>query len=579
MASPWIALVSVLALVAAPSSPRAGSAKVAYTLTDEPGTDGSPGCWRVALELSGLRPEDGAVGLVSNGWGWPQDRPYLELVECEPPLAKLVEDGSALTLELPPRWNGRARVVYRLRLTQRGTDEHARSPLAPSRGDGYAYGHSTNVLLRPTQAGEPLEADVETEIVAARPDATLITGWEGLGEGRQHVTPDTPWGNAPIVFGTPTAVGVDHREAFTVEVFQLCGPDATPRVLELVRTLVPAMERATGWPARNPSRVFLSNTMEGGMGGDYGLHLNVPVDAAPGFEGSDLFAQTLAHELFHEWLGTRLHESHGSLVWFREGFTEYLAEWFAASTDVISRERFAETLEEYDRFARSGTSLGRVAFADPGVDWRDGDGPNELMAYRAGPVLALALDVELRAAGQPGLLQLVRDLLARDEPVFPPETLHEWFVAHGLESRWETSVAGHELPSASDSLVRAGFERTDVPVDVAYLGLQTVEEKPIWRVLAVDPEGPAAAAGVQVGDVIDGFYPFNGAPTRLRELSTPYTFGLAIFTPGIEGSFLGIMRGDEKLKLYVEPELRPWGLRTGWRAPAPTDPFFRFEPR
>jgi hypothetical protein len=130
MASPWIALVSVLALVAAPSSPRAGSAKVAYTLTDEPGTDGSPGCWRVALELSGLRPEDGAVGLVSNGWGWPQDRPYLELVECEPPLAKLVEDGSALTLELPPRWNGRARVVYRLRLTQRGTDEHARSPLA-----------------------------------------------------------------------------------------------------------------------------------------------------------------------------------------------------------------------------------------------------------------------------------------------------------------------------------------------------------------------------------------------------------------------------------------------------------------
>ena len=74
MASPWIAIVSVLALVAPWSSAGTGSAKVAYTLTDEPGTDGSPGCWRVAVELSGLRSEDGAVGLVSNGWGWPQDR-------------------------------------------------------------------------------------------------------------------------------------------------------------------------------------------------------------------------------------------------------------------------------------------------------------------------------------------------------------------------------------------------------------------------------------------------------------------------------------------------------------------------
>ena len=274
----------------------------------------------------------------------------------------------------------------------------------------------------------------------------------------------------------------------------------------------------------------------------------------------------------------RHHESHGSLVWFREGFTEYFAQWFAAAAGITSPEHFAATLEEYDRFARNNTSLGRIAFADPGVDWRDGDGPNELMAYRGAPVLALALDVELREAGHPGLLQLVRDLFAEEELVFPPDVLHTWFVANGLEGRWNTSIAGRDVPAARDCLERAGFVPVDVPIDVAYLGLQAVEEKPIWRVLAVDPEGPAAAAGVRAGDVIDGFFPFNGAPTRLKELSTPYTFGLAIFTPGIEGSFLGIQRDGAPLKLFVEPELRPWGLRTGWRATPATDAFFTFTP-
>ena len=77
------------------------------------------------------------------------------------------------------------------------------------------------------------------------------------------------------------------------------------------------------------------------------------------------FITTVAHELFHDWLGIRLHESNGSLVWFREGFTEYFSQWFSAATGQIPREAFAEALERYDRFARSSTSLGRIAFADP----------------------------------------------------------------------------------------------------------------------------------------------------------------------------------------------------------------------
>ncbi|MEM7306575.1 MAG: hypothetical protein AAF682_07890 [Planctomycetota bacterium] len=569
-------LCAAAALLAAGAA--AGQARLDFELHDEPGEGGEPGSWRVVARVTGADPRAGALRFETNGWGWPDDGGYFELVSSDPPVAEAAEGGPPLALRRPPRWSGDARLVYRLRVAQRGSDEHQRFGLAPSRGDGFAYGHSQNTLLRPYQEGDPLDAEVRITLVAAQADGPLISGWAGSAHGRRSVVPELPWGNSPVVFGAPRSTASVAAGDLRVEVFQLTGTGAAEHCADLVRRLAPAMARATGWPARSPSRVFLSDAMGGGMGSDYGLHLNFPRDAGLGHERGFWFQTTLAHELFHEWLGVRLHESSGSLVWFREGFTEYFAQWFCAAEGITPRERFAETLEEFDRYAGRNSSFRRTPFARPGVRWRDGDGPNELSAYRGAPVLALALDVELRDAGHPGLLSLVRDLLARDEHVFPPATVREWFVAHGLEERWNDWVAGVDVPSAADSLRRAGFVPTDVPVDVAYLGLHTVEEKPIWRVLGVDPGGPAAKAGVEVGDVIDGFYPFNGAPTRLMELDTPYTFGLDIFTPGLEGSFLGVKRGDEKLQLFVEPELRPWGLRTGWGVGEGVDAFFSFEP-
>ena len=574
-----LASTSGAALLLALTPFASAQREVLYRLTDEPGPDGGGGAWRVEVVLRGLEP-GAVVGFTSAGWGWPQGKPYLAVVESDPLLAERAEDGTSLTLAALEPSRSEVRLVYRVDVADRGSERQRRNGLMPSRGDGFAFGSSLNTLLRPSVDGELLDGSVTIELVPAEPEATIVTGWSGRARGAQRLTPDTPWGNSFVVFGEPASTTVARAGSLVIEAYQFGnGPDTTERAVDLVRRIAPAVARHTGWPARSPSRVFLSSAMDGGMGTDYGFHLNVP-DDAPADHGFDLFfTTTVAHELFHEWLGTRLHESSGSLVWFREGFTEYFSQWLSASLGTISAEDFAETLASYDHFARASTSLGRVAFADPTVEWRDGDGPNELMAYRGGPVLALALDVELRAAGEPGLLQLLRDLLSRDEHVFPPEDLFTWFVDHGLEDAWNRSVAGLDVPAAADSLARAGFVCARVPVDVPYLGLRTIEEKPIWRVLAVDPQGPAARAGVRVGDVIDGFFPFHDAPLELIELDTPYTFGLTLFAPGVEGTFLGIRRGDEKLKLFVDPELRPWGLRPSWSAGEATDAFFAFEPR
>src|SRR6185503_1408421 len=179
-------------------------------------------------------PAGGAVGLASDGWGWPNDLPYLELVESSPEAEERAADGSSLTLARPADWDGSAHIVYRLRLTRRDSAEHAQHGLLPSRGSGNAYGSSTNVLLRPTQAGDPIDAAVSIEVVAAQPEGMIVTGWGGLSVGSQRVVPDIPWGNAPVVFGAPLARSSLRVKDLEIEVFQFFGADMTAHVAELV---------------------------------------------------------------------------------------------------------------------------------------------------------------------------------------------------------------------------------------------------------------------------------------------------------------------------------------------------------
>ena len=558
------------------------SVNLEYTVTDAPGPGGQPGFWDVRLALSGL---DASVRTLEFEVPSPRSAgaSYLEVVSSSAPMGSALTDGSRLRMELPPDRTGSARLAYRIRVAKRGSEQQRRDQQRPSRGDGYAFGYARSVLVRPWLEHHPLEASVAVELIASRADGGIVSGWEGLASGRQRVHPDVPWGNSPIAFGRPVrwVKSVDVASSLRVECYQFGrGRPVCDRVHGLLSRMAPQVSRFTGVPPRLPLRAFMTDAMGGGMGSEYGLHLGVHADDLQTSGHDALFATVLAHEMLHEWLGMRLEPDDNSLVWFHEGFTEYFALWLVAASGVASRVTFAETLDEYERFARSSTSFGARSFVDPAIEWRDGDGPNELMAYRGAPVLALSMDVALRASGQRGLLQLLRDLLARDSGVYSRSDLRSWFFERGLGALWERAVAGTEVATVADSLVRAGFEYELVPVEVAYLGLQTSELGASWRVEAVDPEGPGARAGIEIGDVITGFFPDKGSPTLLRsELDTPYRFGLRRFKPGVEGSFVLLDRAGEELRVAVEPELRRFGLRRAWTAGPGTDAFFSFEPR
>jgi hypothetical protein len=110
---------------------------------------------------------------------------------------------------------------------------------------------------------------------------------------------------------------------------------------------------------------------------------------------------------------------------------------------------------------------------------------------------------------------------------------------------------------------------------LTYVGIRATAE-PFGAIAALDPEGPAARAGAQVGDVITGFWPTRGQRPELTDaVATPYRFGLAWFDPDAKVIHVGVRRGKEELKLDIEPRRIPGGRAPGWRLdPALVAEFF-----
>jgi predicted metalloprotease with PDZ domain len=267
-------------------------------------------------------------------------------------------------------------------------------------------------------------------------------------------------------------------------------------------------------------------------------------------EASDGYVNLLgliSHEYFHTWNVKRLRpaeftrydyarENYTELLWFFEGFTSYYDDAFLLRTGLIDAPRYLRLLARTlgNVLSLPGRKVQSVAQAsfDTWVKYyrSDENTPNATISYYTkGSLVALALDLTLRAEGKGTLDQVMHHvwIAARAGPI------SEAHIGAALRQVGKRSFASElaawvhgtdDLPLPS-LLERFGIEWKSEPATLAQrLGLRVSESALTGvKVSQVLRGGAGEQAGIAVGDEI-----LAVAGWRVRRLDD----GLRVLKPG-----------------------------------------------
>jgi len=324
--------------------------------------------------------------------------------------------------------------------------------------------------------------------------------------------------------------------------------------------------------------VFLLNVVEEGYGGlehraSTALMANrrdLPRHGQPETsEGYQTLLGLISHEYFHTWNVKRLkpaeflhydysRENYSELLWFFEGFTSYYDDLFLRRTGLLTPERYLKALARSLNAvaATPGQAVQSVAQAsfEAWVKYYrpDENSPNATVSYYLkGSLIALLLDLRLRAAGAGSLDELMRSLW------------HAHAQTGLREADVLAAVAAQAGPALAQELAEWVHGRQALPlapalqalgVDVqaedaaktpwpARLGLKLAEGAGGVQIKAVLRASVAEAAGLSAGDeilAVDGW--------RLRRLDDARQW----LMPGQPFELL-LVRGQRVRSLKLNP--------------------------
>lgn len=236
----------------------------------------------------------------------------------------------------------------------------------------------------------------------------------------------------------------------------------------------------------------------------------------------------ISHEYFHTWNVKRLRpaefarydytqENYTELLWFFEGFTSYYDDLLLLRAGLIDEPRYLKLLAKTVTgvLASPGRQVQSVAQSsfDAWVKYYRGDEntPNATISYYTkGSLVALALDLTLRARGTGSLDDVMRGLWARSDggPISQDDiaaVLHE-VGGRSMAAELQAWVHGTgELP-LKELLQRAGVNWSQqAPTMAQRLGLRVSESALTGiKVSHVLRGGAAEAAGLSAGDELLG---------------------------------------------------------------------------
>jgi predicted metalloprotease with PDZ domain len=282
-----------------------------------------------------------------------------------------------------------------------------------------------------------------------------------------------------------------HR--FEVALFGRTNADV-PRLLRDLRKIADAGAQLFGGFPFDRYLFIVHNLPARGGGLEHAASTTLDI-AGLGFEDDksyQRFAELAAHEFFHTWNVKRIRdrvlgpfdytrENYTRLLWFHEGFTEYMESILLLRAGIIDAETYLDDLaEDWPKYlARPGrnvTPLSELSFEAWIKLYKPADNHTNrtVSYYEKGKWAALVLDLLLREVteGRRGVEDLFRRLWAdfgqRDRGL--------------TESDLETAVdqvAGRSLAAYFNRYIR-GTEELPVPALLRRAGVE-VEIKPPWQ--------------------------------------------------------------------------------------------------
>jgi predicted metalloprotease with PDZ domain len=347
---------------------------------------------------------------------------------------------------------------------------------------------------------------------------------------------------------SPVEVGTHQRHAFRVggtrfEVALYGRTNASvPRLLDALQRIVAATGKLFGgFPFDR--YLFIIHALPargGGLEHACSTTLDIAGLAFEDEKGYLAFAELAAHEFFHAWNVKRIHdrvlgpfdytrENYTRLLWFHEGFTEYMESVILLRAGLVAAKPYLETLaDEWGKYlarpGRNTTPLSELSFEAWIKLYKPADNHTNrtVSYYEKGKWAGLVLELLLREAtggrrGVPDLFKrLWRDFGKTGEGLTGADVraAAEAVAGRGLRSYFERYIDGTDELPVPALLRRSGIEVTRHPVwadeddptkarrQRGWAGLSFASnagnERPLVR--NVTPESPAWRAGLTYGD-------------------------------------------------------------------------------
>jgi predicted metalloprotease with PDZ domain len=438
--------------------------------------------------------------------------------------------------------------------------------------------NGTNLFMYPE--GRPLtftaRVTVHTEagwkIATSMPRATGVAATAGtatFAEDNYHDLVDMPFFVGAFDLDSAQVTGKVMRYA-TYPAGAVSGA-ARQEAWRQLQAAVPteaAVFGETPWDSYTVMEI-LDSTYEGASGLEHAAsHVDV---MAPVYVGSEFQPSLYAHEIFHAWNVKRLRPVDmwpyrydapmpTPWLWWSEGVTDYYADLAEVRGGIVTDSGFyaltAGKINEVD-------AAGPVALEDASLNtWIHPVDGTQYIYYPKGSLAGFLLDVLIRDASdnRRSLDDVMRELYT---------TTYKQGRGFTHDDFWSavTRAAGHPLADVEtryidgreqfpwDSVLRMTGLRSTA-TRVPRLGIATIQDARGVRIDEVDPEGAAAAAGVQTGDYLIAI---NDLSVQDQGFVPKFH---AMFVDAREGQplRLKVQRGEQELTLTGALRLAPGGV-------------------